>query len=82
MTLPQKNVIIYRSTAVNRFVTNMRFEQRNSAWIETESAQLAAEVSSLAVLYRRVRRGRGRGRGEGWGRSSNTVWQNDQRSLV
>ena len=39
-----------------RFV-RMRFEQRNSAWIETESARSAAEVSSLVVLYSRVRGG-------------------------
>ena len=51
-----------------RFV-RMRFEQRNSAWIETESARSAAEVSSLVVLYGRVRRGGGKG--EGWGRLSN-----------
>ena len=43
----------------------MRFEQRNSAWIETESARSAAEVSSLLVLYGRVRRGGGKGGGVG-----------------
>ena len=43
----------------------MRFEQRNSAWIATESARSAAEASSLVVLYGRVRRGGGRGGGVG-----------------
>ena len=48
----------------------MIFEQRNSAWIETESAQSAAEVSSLVVLYGHVKRGGGKGK-KGWGRLSN-----------
>ena len=57
----------------------MRFEQRNSAWIETESARSAAEVSSLVLLYRRVRRGGGKG---GRGGEDCQIWRNEQRSLV
>ena len=61
-----------------RFV-RMRFEQKNSVWIETESARSAAEVSFLVVPYRRVRRGGGKGgrRGEDC-----QIWRNEQRSLV
>ena len=43
----------------------MRFEQKNSAWIETESARSTAEVATLVVLYRRVRSGCGKGGGVG-----------------
>ena len=57
----------------------MRFEQRNSAWIETESARSPAEASSLVVLYGRVRRGGGKG---GRGGEDCQIWRNEQRSLV
>ena len=54
--------------------TGMRFEQRNSAWIETVSARSATEVSSLVVLNGHVRRG---------GKDCQ-IWRNDSRmrSLV
>ena len=58
----------------------IRFEQRNSAWIETESARSAAEVSSLVVLNGLVRKGGGRGRGRGG--EDCQIWRNEQRSLV
>ena len=61
-----ENLLVYGRVRF-RFV-RMRFEQRNSAWIETESARSAAEVSFLVVLYRRVRRGGGKW--EGWGKLS------------
>ena len=54
-----ENLSVWRRV---RFIfARMRFEQRNSAWIETESARSAAEASSLVVLYGRVRRGGGKG---------------------
>ena len=64
VTLCRRKVWKFFGRVRMRFV-RMRSEQRNSAWIETESARSAAEVSFLVVLYGRLRRGGGKGGGVG-----------------